>query len=78
MSQIPIYEAMVAAGVEISNHYSDLYVPKNEVTAAIVRQYFGSVTTTIFTCQLDGKSWYDIPFAFLPYWERRAQQENVI
>ncbi len=64
-----IYDDMLAAGVSVENHYSDLYVPVNEITQPIVAKYSGKVYT--FVSQIDGKQWYDIPFAYLPYWEAR-------
>lgn len=65
-----IYEEMKAAGVEIGHHESDLYVPVNDITRKIVREYKYRANVTIFTCQIDKKPWYDIPFAYLPFWER--------
>ena len=72
-----IYEQMKATGVEIGNHYSDLYVPVTEETTAIVKDYEFKTNVTRFTNQIDHKPWYDIPFAFTPYWdERRASGER--
>lgn len=64
-----IYEQMVEAGVEISNHASDMYVPVNDVTRAIVDEYEFANNVTRFYSNIDGKLHYDIPFAFEPYWD---------
>lgn len=66
-----IYKQMIEAGVEISNHSSDLYVPVNDVTRAIVADYEFANNVTTFRSNVDGKQWYDIPFAFEPYWDLR-------
>jgi hypothetical protein len=59
-----IYEKMKAAGVEIAHHESDLYVPVNDVTTAIVKDYeFASIVTKFFD-NITHTLWYDIPFAY--------------
>lgn len=64
-----LYDQMTAAGSIMDSHYSDLYVPVNDITRAIVRDYKYKKNVTTFKCQIDGKVWYDIPFAYKPYWE---------
>lgn len=65
-----IYEDMKNLGVEIDHHESDLYVPVTDETRAIVAEYEFKTNVTTFVSQIDKKLWYDIPFAYLPYWER--------
>lgn len=67
-----IYKEMKAAGVEMSSHESDLYVPVNLVTAALVTAYEHKNNVTTFTSNIDGNRWYDIPFAYDPYWESKG------
>lgn len=67
-----IYKEMVEAGVENSSHESDLYVPVNMVTTQLVEAYEHKNNVTMFTSNIDGKRWYDIPFAFDPYWESKG------
>ena len=65
-----IYDQMKAAGVDIASHETDLYVPVNDTTRKIISEYkFRSIVTT-FKNQIDGKQWYDIPFAYLPAWRQ--------
>jgi hypothetical protein len=66
-----IYEEMVKLGVEIGSHASDLYVPVTPETKAVVDQYDSKCNVTTFKNNIDGKQWYDIPFAYLPYWEKK-------
>lgn len=69
----PIYQRMVDAGIEIDNHESDLYVPQNEDTQAIMLA--ADVRMVTFRSD-EGVICYDIPFAYLPYWEARKDQAN--
>ena len=66
-----IYQKMVAAGVEIEHHQSDLWVPKNEVSTKILVEK-GFTTDELksmhFRCSITGDIWYDIPFAYDPFW----------
>lgn len=68
-----IYEEMKAAGVKIASHETDLYVPVNDITSAIVGRYEHKTIVTTFRNQVEGGEWYDIPFAYLPAWEAKAK-----
>ncbi len=65
-----LYRDLVAAGIPLDSHESDLYALATPEAVAIVtrsREYFES-----FISELDGRRWLDVPFAFEPWWERRA------
>lgn len=64
-----IYEDLLAAGIQVSNHESDLYCPVTPESRALVRKHELMVTT--FINQVEGGTWYDIPFAYDPFWARR-------
>lgn len=69
-----LYDALKAAGIPTSNHESDLYFPVTAESIAILERYpteKGSATT--FTNQVEGGRWYDVPFAFTPWWESRTK-----
>jgi hypothetical protein len=66
-----IYEEMVKLGVEIDNHSSDLYVPANPETRAILEKRENWTSVSIFIHQVHNKQWYDVPFAFDPFWEKK-------
>lgn len=75
-----IYAAMVEAGVPISNHYSDLYVPVNDTTIQIVQRYTQASksdkcvrpSVSVFWSITDNhRQWFDIALAYDPYWEQR-------
>ena len=69
-----IYEELKNAGVEIANHESDLYCPVNVITKEIVSRYEYSQNVTIFKDQITGKPWYNIPFAYTPFWENKKEE----
>ncbi len=73
-----LYAELVAAGVPTANHYSDLYAkvtPESHalVRAAMKRREVSDVKT--FQNQVEGGTWFDIPFAYVPYWETIQAEE---
>jgi hypothetical protein len=68
----PIFELIQEASIPFDHHESDLYIPANEQTCVLldnmVRKPFGITT---FVSQIDGKLWYDIPFAYIPWMRDR-------
>ena len=72
-----IYDDLKNAGVQLDNHYSDLYALANDDCRRIVSEHqkaenIGPVS--MFKSNIDGLMWYDIPFAYLPYWENSIQK----
>jgi len=64
------YTALVNAGIPLDNHESDLYAKVTPEAGRIIRASgWGGVT--VFINQLDGSPWFDLPFAYLPWWEAR-------
>ena len=70
-----LYEKVVAAGIKHSNHASDLYIPVNEDTTKLIAEYEYKCNVTKFVSQIDGKVWFDVPFAFIPWWEARQNKQ---
>ena len=67
-----IYQEMKDLGVEIDHHESDLYVPVTDETRKIVNDYeFKGNVTTFVSLVEPNVVWYDIPFAYEPWWEAR-------
>lgn len=69
-----LWEKVRELGIEHSNHASDLYIPVNEVTQKLISEYEFKKNVTLFKNQIDGKPWYDIPFAYGSYWEMVAKK----
>ncbi len=65
-----LYTELLAAGVPLDSHESDLYAKLTPESERIVRASGRSFT--VFTSQIDGQRWYDLPFAFDPWWDAKA------
>lgn len=66
-----LYTQLVDAGVPVDNHRSDLYAKVTPESRALIAAYEHRRNVTMFVHQVTGESWYDIPFAFDPFWERK-------
>ena len=64
-----IYQQLKDAGVPLDSHESDLYAKATPDSVPIILEHEGDVHTFISTA--DGELWYDIPFAYLPFWESK-------
>jgi hypothetical protein len=65
-----IYQQLVAAGCTIDNHESDLYVRATKEAVAILRA--NKVKCSLFISPADEELWAELPFAFDPFWAKRA------
>ena len=65
-----LYAECVRRNIPMANHESDLYIPVTEETRELIK-HFGCSHST-FTNQVEGGLWLDVPFAYLPWWERRV------
>jgi len=65
-----LYVECVARGIPVMSHCSDLYIPVTMETRRLCEQ-FGHEPTT-FVNQVVGGLWFDVPFAFEPWWVVRA------
>ena len=75
-----IHEQLKAAGCEIHNHESDLYVPVDEISAPIVNAWEFKNQVERFPDATNGRLMYCLPFAYDPYWNRledRCRNEPV-
>lgn len=69
-----IYRELLSAGVPIDHHESDLYAKVTDQSAAIVARYPSRDNVRTFRHAVTGEAWYDIPFAYEPYWEARRRK----
>lgn len=73
-----IYTDLVAAGVTISDHQGDLYALVTPASAAIVQAYEFKARVTRFRSDDpadNGAAFYDIPFAYDPFWNTAEPEE---
>jgi hypothetical protein len=68
-----LYGDLLAAGVPMDNHESDLYFLDTPTSRAILARYpYSAKISSRFTNARDCAIWWEAPFAFLPWWEARA------
>lgn len=58
----------------LDHHESDLYVRKTPLTVSIIRQFGANVSS--FKSDKDGHEWLDVPFAYEPFWEKKAKSRK--
>ncbi len=76
VKQTSLHADLVAAGIKIGNHESDLYAPDTPEVRAILDRYpLNKANARPFTVQQGhpdaGQRWLDIPFSYDPFWENR-------
>ena len=67
-----LYDELEAAGCKMDSHESDLYVEGTARAAAILQGSKEWPTVRGFVSAIDGHVWYDVPFAYAPWWRKRA------
>jgi hypothetical protein len=63
-----IYQQLKDAGVKLDHYESDLYAEITSVSIGIIQQYEFKGNVDRFRSDTDGKCYYDIPFAYDPYY----------
>lgn len=58
----------VAQPEEIGHWTSDLQCKVTDATKAVIDRYEYKHLVTSFRSVIDGQLWYEIPFAFAPWW----------
>lgn len=69
-----IWTEVEARGIPYRNHESDLYIPVTDETTALLRKL--GIKFSTFRNRVEGGLWYDIPFAYEPWWEKRQAKSN--
>jgi hypothetical protein len=72
-------ETLLSLGMkpeETDNHYSDLYVLKNDISTKFVNGLYADQkrNVTTFVSQIDKKVWYGMPFMYEEYYEKRKKE----
>lgn len=70
-----LFQELTAAGCEVGNHESDLHVKVCEKAEIIIVFHVLLPGSTLqmpnkFVSNIDGEIWYDIPFAYDPFWQK--------
>ena len=67
-----LYDEVIELDINHDNHESDLYLPVNDITKKLLIKHGGLVST--FISQIDGKQWFDVPFQYMPFWDKKCKQ----
>lgn len=68
-----IYTEAKKMNAEIDHHESDLYIIKNADTEKLIADYEFKQNVKTFRHVETGAIWYDIPFAYSPYWDAKIK-----
>lgn len=73
-----LYGDLLRAGVPIDSHESDLYFRDCEAGRTILARYPEQARIARkFYSGRDHEPWWDIPFAYLPWWQARAEADAL-
>lgn len=70
-----LYQQLTSAGCTIGNHYSDLHVKVCPTSRRIIERYCrekgGSKNANVklFRSKADGSMWWEVYFAYDPFWQ---------
>lgn len=73
-----IYEQMKALNIPMDHHASDLYVKVTPESQKIVDAYKFKKQVTTFIDNIDHKQWFDIPFAYDPFWMDKVKSDKTV
>jgi len=65
-----IYEDLLQNGITIDCHESDLYFPSTDKSKEILNRHPEVKHYTMFQDSIDTKLWIEIPFGYIPFWEK--------
>lgn len=71
---LSVRDQLLEAGMkaeDLGNWCSDLYVKKTPISENFVNNYEFKCNVRTFRCNIDNKTWYDIPFAYQEYHTKR-------
>lgn len=75
---VNIYDALKFAGCILASHESDLYVKAGPTARRVIREALndGRLATrpTLFEATDNSGVWYEIPFAYQPFWDRKLKR----
>ena len=72
-----LWETVVAAGIpetDIDHHESDLYLRDTPEVRAIIGPWRKQAYP--FTSRLGDGIWFDFPFSYEPFWEKKVSQRK--
>lgn len=71
-TSMSIYQILKQAKVPLDSHESDLYAQCSDKSKELLKNYEFLDSVKVFRSQVDKKLWYEIPFAYDPFWEKKG------
>ena len=65
-----LYQECLELAVPIDSHESDLYIQASVLARELLKKH--GKAENAFISQVDGRVWFDVPFAFDPWWQSKA------
>ena len=62
-------EQLPAEHIDHTSYGSDLYLKVTPASKKLLENFEGGRYVQTFRDQIDGELWFDIPFAYIPFWE---------
>ena len=59
---------------DIDHHESDLYLKCNGLSETLVNEHEFKCNVTRFRSPIDGCLWFDIPFNYDPFWNKKLKR----
>ena len=75
-----LYGDLLRAGVPLDHHESDLYFrdcPEGRAILARFPEAAAQARPFWTSLESDGEKWWDVPFAYLPWWQARATADAL-
>lgn len=76
MTSAELFEAIKAAEIPYASHESDLYIKRTEESVTILQRYQFRENVRSFKNNIDGLPWFDVPFAYQPFWDKVQERSN--
>ena len=67
-----LYDELKSTGVAMDNHESDLYVKGDPGIEEIIQKHGNRLWP--FSNQIDGNLWFEIPFGYRPFWDKKVRK----
>lgn len=68
-----IYTDAKELNIPIDHHESDLYIKQTNDSEKLFCKYRNKYKFGLFISQIDHQLWYDIPFAYEPFWGNKPR-----
>lgn len=62
---------------DIAHHESDLYLRKTPEAEALIKRLNNDAMLSTFKSNIDGDTWYDLPFCYKPFWVNISKKGNA-